>query len=384
VILGAAGDSRARHVTWLTDSFYEPTGYSDEARSFLEAFDAAGVRVSARMLASPRLRIELDATTRLLVEAALARSPSSPRIAVHHYVPGTQVFGNLAGAWNVARTMFETDRAPLEWIPLLRKFDRVWVPSTHNRWIFEAGGLKTEKVRVLPPTIDFERFRPVREPPRPLRFLCAMRFTERKGWRELLAAWRNAFSSSDDVELMLLITSIGFDPATVRARLEKGLRATGGRAWRRRIAPVSVEIDPRLAPSALARRYQQAHVYVSASRGEAWGRPLMEALGTGLPTIAPRFGGVLDFMREEDCWLVDGEMAPVPRDAELQPEYADLYSGHHWFVVDVDSLATALRDVANDYPAARRAALAARRRVEAAFSPTLVASQMLALVEELL
>ena len=67
----------------------------------------------------------------------------------------------------------------------------------------------------------------------------------------------------------------------------------------------------------MPRLYAGADAYVLPSRGEGWGRPYMEALAMGLPTIASRFSGNLEFMDDETSWLIDGELVPVAEDAQL-------------------------------------------------------------------
>jgi glycosyltransferase involved in cell wall biosynthesis len=387
VTIGSAPTSLRldRRIVWLADSFHEPTGYSDEARSFLTAFHRNGLELAARELAEPRLRITEDDASRDAVESGLARSPEQPLLAVHHYVPGVRPLDRGTAVAHVARTMFETDRVPAQWLSVLRQFDQVWVPSTYNRAHFVEAGLAPERVAVLAPTIDYQRFSP-RPQPRAgrIRFLSVMRFSQRKGWRELLTAWRHAFSARDPVELRLLVTSIGFTPTSVQARFDEWLRHIAGPAWERTLAPLKIVLDPALDPDALADEYRAAHAYVSASRGEGWGRPLMEALTCGLPTVAPRLGGVLDFMSAADSWLVDGAMAPISADAELQPQYAHLYAGHRWFVVDEVALATAMADIAANYPAAWARAANARQRLMTSFNDERAASDLLSLSSDLL
>ena len=98
------------------------------------------------------------------------------------------------------------------------------------------------------------------------------------------------------------------DGRFTRERIAHFLRR---RCGRRRTAPVRV-IAQKLPADEIPRLYAAADAYVSASRGEAWGRPYMEAMAMGLPTIGTRFGGNLEFMSDANSWLVDGKLVPVP------------------------------------------------------------------------
>src|SRR5579864_9280438 len=56
----------------------------------------------------------------------------------------------------------------------------------------------------------------------------------------------------------------------------------------------------------------RADAFVLASRGEACGRPYMEALFCGCPVIATRSSGQMDFSTDANSELVDCKLAPVP------------------------------------------------------------------------
>ncbi len=125
------------------------------------------------------------------------------------------------------------------------------------------------------------------------------------------------------------------------------------------MAPVHLLTD--LLPAReMPRLYAAADAYVLASRGEGWGRPFMEALAMGLPTISSRWGGHREFVDEDTSWLVEGNLVDVPEDAEL---FNELYRGHRWFEPEVEDLAAKIRDVARDWNAARRRAAPARERL---------------------
>ena len=67
----------------------------------------------------------------------------------------------------------------------------------------------------------------------------------------------------------------------------------------------------------MPRLYAAADAYVLPTRGEGWGRPYMEAMAMGLPTIGSRWSGNLEFMHDGNAWLVDGELVPVAHGMEV-------------------------------------------------------------------
>src|SRR3954447_8704089 len=144
------------------------------------------------------------------------------------------------------------------------------------------------------------------------------------------------------------------------------------------LAPI--EIRPlRLDDPELPGLYAAADAFVLASRGEGWGRPYMEAMAMGLPTIGPDFGGSLAFMNDGNSWLFDGTMVPVPDDAEV---WGGLYKSHNWLEPDVDSLAGMLQEIARDPEAARPKAEAARAELIERFGPEATAKRFTELARD--
>lgn len=353
-------------VVWVTDSLREVTGYSEEARTLLSALDRAGVAVAARELKPPRRSAALYGALDPSHARQLATRIGVPRLVVEHHLPQPGSVPTPATA-TVARTMFETDRVPAEWLPVLGRRDQVWVPSSFNHATFRDSGIPARRLRVVPQVVDIEAFK--RRPDsgsgdrERFRFLSVFDFSERKGSRQLLRAWCCAFGADDGVELMLKVVTVGLDLARARQRLYKVV-SEAAREHGRAPAPIILRIGAPFRRSEMPALYHGADAFVSASRGEAWGRPFMEATAAGLPVIAPRYGGHLDFLRPDDSWLVGGRLVDVKPGDDLYPQYAHLYRGHRWFEVDVDELASAMRDVYERPAVAREWALRARERIE--------------------
>lgn len=354
---------RALPLAWY-GPLLEPSGYADEGRALLLALERAGRPVAAREARSSPLQAQVTGAQLRAVRRACGRPlPQGEHVAVFHAVPrlGQPLVEHAA---NVARTMFETPAIPPSWVPRLLEVDEVWVPCRFNVDSFEQGGVPRERLRVLPETIDFHLFDPGRWEPlslpgrRRFAFLANFDFTDRKGWDVLLDAWAEAFLPSDDVCLVLKVISLaGMEKREMEARIAAHLRG-------RRTAPILL-LARVLAAAELPRLYAAADAYVLPSRGEAWGRPYMEAMAMGLPTIGSRFGGPLEFMNDDNAWLVDGRLAPVPREAGIPAHYR----GQRWFEPDREALVVALREVAEGSAETQAKAGRARAELLARFGP---------------
>jgi glycosyltransferase involved in cell wall biosynthesis len=358
-------------LVWV-GSVDNPSGFSDEMRGFLRTLEAAGHEPALRDFQMIEKRAGLSQRDRALFERQKGRTTGGPTVAVHHYPAARKQF-TIDGAVNVHRTMFETDSVPEDRLGLLLDRDQIWVPGEFNVETFVRGGVPREKLRVVGGTMEFDAYDPAATEPRKLPvpddhfvFLTNFAFAERKAWKQLIRAWAAAFGPDDGVCLVLKTQSETRSDDYVRERIDAFLADEYGGAARSALAPIVVMTD--ILPTAqLPSIYAAADAYVLASRGEAWGRPYMESLAMGLPTIASRWSGNLEFMHDGNSFLVDGKLVSCEADA---PEvFGDPCRGHSWFDPDVDALADAMRTVAGDPAAARERAAGARDELVARFGP---------------
>ena len=356
-------------------SLFDPYGYADEARAYLIALDRAGRPAAARDIRFTNDRVRLPSAHQRAVDAALGRTPGGAFALVHHRIPGPGQPLHPDGP-DVARTMFETSSVPRAWLPRLLEVDEVWVPCEFNVETFQRGGMPADRLRVLPETIDFDLFDPERtEPPvtagtRGFRFLTNFDFTDRKGWDVLLDAWGDAFPADDDVCLVLKCLGLHVPEAEIRARIDAHLAG-------RPTAPIV--LDTRFLPAAdMPRLYAGADAFVLASRGEGWGRPWMEAMAMGLPTIGSRWSGTTMFMDDANSWLVAGEVVDV---AESAQSHTPFYRGHRWFHPDREALAAAMVEVRRGGAAVEARAASARAGLIERFGPEPIAARIAELTE---
>jgi hypothetical protein len=168
--------------------------------------------------------------------------------------------------------------------------DEVWTPSAFNRDGLLASGVK-RPVHVIPLGVDPDHFHPaIRGVPNPngdFVFLSNFEWNERKAPQLLLTVFNRTFRAAEPV--LLVCKVLNWHPETnVAAEVRAlGLSGMGGR-----IAFLFNRDYPYHQMGAL---YRSADAYVSATRGEGWDLPLMEAMACGLPAIATDWGAHADY-----------------------------------------------------------------------------------------
>ena len=85
---------------------------------------------------------------------------------------------------------------------------------------------------------------------------------------------------------------------------------------------------------------------VSLTKGEGFGRPLLEFSLSKKPIIASNWSGHLDFLNSEFTVLVGGSLTPVHQSAQSQNM---ILAESQWFTPNDASVADAFKNVYNDY-----------------------------------
>jgi glycosyltransferase involved in cell wall biosynthesis len=230
--------------------------------------------------------------------------------------------------------------------------DEVWTPTEFNRIGLIESGVK-KPVHVIPLGVDPEHFHPnvTRVAPRNDAFVFVANFEwgERKCPELLLSMFNRTFRRSENAVLVCKVTNRNpaIDaPNEIRAL---GLDDRGG--------PIHVIYNRELPHYQLATLYRSADCYVSTTRGEGWGLPLLEAMACGLPAIATNWGGHTAILDPADSYplRIRGTTPAVA----LCP----YYTGFSWADPDPDHLAELLRYVYAHRDEARARGLRAAERV---------------------
>ena len=335
-------------------------GIGEAARLVLDALRAAGVptravpveqHLQSRRRPYPQPTGPVYDTTVVCVNADL-----TPGIA--RTVPTLLSHGARVGMW-----YWEVEHFPPELGAAAALLDEVWVATDFVRAAVEPH--VTVPVRVVTPPLP--QARPVTvaredlglpaDRPVALFVFDYLSTVERKNPIGVIEAFRRAFAPDEGP--VLVLKSINGDRRPTQAERVR-LRA--------RAEPDVVLIEDYLDSAERDALVARCDVYVSLHRAEGLGLTMAEAMSYGKPVVATGYGGNLQFMTEENSFLVPFSRVPVGPGAAPYP------AASPWAEPDLDAAARLLRAALLDTPeeAARRGARAARDVAEL-WSPPAVA-----------
>jgi glycosyltransferase involved in cell wall biosynthesis len=335
-----------------------PIGYATAAREILRTLDARGIPVTYSYAYGPGTpwpftEPETSGDPRL---DEIRKRADRPDIVVT-FTAGN-VFHRNRGKYKVGFTMIEVDGFPPDWVRQANAMDEVWTPTEFNRRGLMNGGVM-KPVHVIPLGVDAEAFHPAVEriPNRngDFVFLANFEWGPRKAPEILLRAFHDTFRASEPV--ILVCKTLNRNPTIDVAREIRalGLDPRGGRVY--------FLHNQELPHPQLATLYRSADCFVSPSRGEGWGLPLLEAMACGLPAIATDWGGHTALLDPRDSYPLRVR-ALVSADSSG----ASYYRGRSWAEPDEKHLCELLRHVYEHRDEAGEKGLLASERVRRQFT----------------
>lgn len=290
---------------------FEPTGYGELGRLLVAALSANGHLVTPiPMVEHPepatRFGKRGELVDRLIGEAAGVGVPVDTNLLVT--VAERFDWYMLPEIPNVGFTMWEGDRVPESKVYSCNRLDRILTPTEFGRIAFERSGV-TVPVRVVHPCVDPADYDNALVDTerggdrRPFTFLSVFEWHHpHKDPRSLLLAYLSEFDARERVLLRVKTFSRWSDVSG--ADVADEVRDVRRELGRGEYPPIEL-LTGSLATSEVQELYRVSDCYVATHRAEGWGLPIWEAMASGLPTIATRYSGNMEYMTDENSYLVD-------------------------------------------------------------------------------
>ena len=259
------------------------------------------------------------------------------------------------------------------WLAELRHRGNVkLVPSTFAGEILRDIGVPPDEIRLLPHGYSPEFLDVGPQAPlatrKSFRFLAVINSYDpsRFGLDLLLRGYRQAFSSSDDV--CLVIRDYGGDASATAELISQSE------------GPEILYYAQFIAKPELGAFYSACQAFVSPYRGEGFGMKILDAAVLGLPLVAPAYGGPTDFCPVEKVHPVAFDEVAVgdcleTRELQWREEL-------RWCEPRVEDLAVRMRLVYDDYSSAQKKAEELRDQVVERFSWGRAARKLIEILEE--
>ena len=286
----------------------------------------------------------------------------------HHWPPNFNP--PPEGRWVMIQP-WEYGRLPEAWIePMATMVDEIWVPSRHVLKTCISSGIPADLVQVVPNGVNIDQFhpqvlkRPI-ETSKKFRFLFVGGGLWRKGVDILLDAYRAAFTSRDDVVLIIK------DLPQQTIYIDQGLGNIIHQIRTDPGAPEILHLQTILGPEELPGLYSAADCLVHPYRAEGFGLPVLEAMACAVPVITSQGGSTDDFCPPDQVCLI-----PSSR-RDFNPNDIRLAGGGGWVLEpDWKALSGMMREVFENRDVAGQRALSASEYVRLHYNWQAVAEKV--------
>lgn len=191
--------------------------------------------------------------------------------------------------------------------------DMLCPPSQFAKQVFLDGGIPDDRMKVIPHGIYREQYEQNTTMPLPTKKSCILlsvlgQLHKRKGIPTLLEAYGKAFTSKDDVCLILKAKD-----KPVKFQFDVSLKDCLKDFYRKFPDHAELVVYDGFVED-ISKLYRSCSALYSLSENECFLMPALESIASGKCVIASGYGGQLDFLNASNSLLVEGkEVRADPR-----------------------------------------------------------------------
>lgn len=190
--------------------------------------------------------------------------------------------------YTIAYCVYESTRFPEHFFNQLKKFDKVWVPTTWQCENLIDQGFDPNKIHVVNEGVESDVFYPMEIQPKKdkFQFVHFGRWDYRKSTTEVIRTFGETFKGYDDVEMVCCVEN---------PYPSDGFNTTQQRIDSHNLHYPNVKYIDFLPREEYVKYLREGDVFVSCARSEGWNIPLIESMACGTPSIYSDWGGQLEF-----------------------------------------------------------------------------------------
>lgn len=378
-----------RGVKYIAPIF-DHSGYGEAARNYILALHRAGVPLTISPHCFEQDPPPVGTAVERDILTSLVHKNVDYDVVIVHLTPdlAPSYVRQYPNKYIIGYTVWETSLLHPLWVESCNQVNEVWVPSEWNVQSFRESGV-TVPIYKIPHGIDPKVYS-YTDPSqfsiaglgedKPFIFYSIMQWNARKNPDGLLRAYFNAFSSGENVRLLL------------KAYVGRGLPAQEDmRQLKEMVRRIKADMQlpdfPRMNLITESLSSEQMHAlhmygdaYISLPHGEGFGLCFLEAGLAGKPVIATGAGGQMEYLTEENSYLVPYMWDYVSGMGGFNRWY---WGCQQWARPNIVEASRMMRQVF-DYPEEARArAQKLQRRIKKEFSWEAVSNIMIARLKEL-
>lgn len=323
------------------------TGYSNAAISYILALDSVGVTVAPRPIKMTNTTGKVPDRVKELEDNDL----NNVDVVIQHNLPNTFMY--KGGVKNVGVFSYETNSfANAGWTTNLKLMDKVLVSSYQQKLAtLNTTGISDNKIEVVPFAVDAGEIKSVKgkmdlgEFNNALKFYTICELGKRKNLAGLILAYTAEFSREDNVVLVIKTHSPNRDENYAKNQVKeliRNVRAGCNRFSDQNMYPPIIVLTSYMSRQEIIELHNTCDIFVTASHGEAWCLPAIDAAIVGNELIVPNFGVFRDYHEYSiRAVKVSGMESRV---FGVNDSVPGLYTAEElWFNINTDDLGYSMR-----------------------------------------
>lgn len=312
-------------------------GWSSASREYLEALLLTSHNISCKPIYMAPQRY--DKLSEKILEAEKRKFDSHPDVIIQNVLPD---YLEWHQGYNIGIFYTETSNlGKTGWVDKINLMDEIWVNSPAESDSLTMSGV-TCKIRVIPiPTntellsqyIDVEPQFNIEELKNKFAFYFIGEHNDRKNVMGLVKAFHREFSPSEPVVLVLKTNS-----QQIKEEINNWKKSSRCRS----VYIPELLVNSNLTDKEMASLHQMCDCFVTTSRGESLGRPIVDALYFNRPVICPQ-GIFSASLFKHNVITVTSHTVPVDT---IHPPIPTIYTYNEtWEEVDIIELQKEMRHI---------------------------------------